>query len=366
MKKNILIYQIGSIGDTIISLPTINAIMRHFDKDSRFVLLHETNPNLRTSPRDVLNHYLIDEFIAYENKASIFGRIFVLIKLWRKVLLCHFDYVVYVLPCERLAYSIKRDKFFFKSCNIKNLIGFHAFSKSELYPIDKSGYPLQVNREALGRLLRIEKDGIDISIEREFDLPLIKIPEEVNLKVTNWLKKNRVRNRVPLIAICPGAKQSANIWPLANFEKLGKMLISDLNVEIIIVGGISEKNLASYLISNWNSGIDATGLFSVIESTSIFNKCDLLIGLDTGTTHMAASVGTKCLTIFGERDNFGRWEPFGFENEIVKAKVPCAGCRLSVCNIKEHYCMELISVEEVYRGALKMISKICNEKYINN
>jgi heptosyltransferase-3 len=366
MRNRILIYQIGSIGDTIISLPAINATIRHFGKESHFVLLHESNPNLLTSPRNILSNLWIDEFITYENSQSFFKKAYSLFNLWRRVKLGSFDYVVYILPCERSDFAVKRDRLFFKLCNIKNLIGFYCFLQSELYPIDKNGYPMAVEREALGRLLRLENDGIDISIERKFELPLIKIPEEVGIKITDWLEKIRVRKKALLIAICPGAKQSANIWPLVNFERLGKMLVSNFDIEIIVIGSKSDSSLASYLIANWKSGIDATGLFSVIESTSLLDKCDLLIGLDTGTTHLAASVGTKCLTIFGERDNFGRWVPFGIDNEIVKAKVPCAGCRQSVCNMKEHYCMELITVDEVYNIAKKMITKLCNEKHINN
>ncbi len=366
MKKKVLIYQIGSIGDTIISLPTINAIVRHFGKNADFTLLHETNSNLLTSPKDVLNYELINEYLTYKNERSIIAKINILIILWWKIFSKSFDIVVYVLPCERNVLSVKRDKMFFKLCNIKKFIGFYSFTKSELYPKDNLGYPLKVNREALGRLLRIERDGIDISLEREFTPPLINIDYKINDKISKWISKNRKFSNIPLIAICPGAKQSANIWPISNFKKLGKLLLSNFKIEIIIIGSKDDNELASILLSYWQSGIDATGQFSVLESTAILEKCDLLIGLDTGTTHLAASVGTPCLTIFGERDNFGRWEPYGHDNVTVKAKVTCAGCGLSICNKEEHYCMNLISVDEVYNSAFKMITKITNEKYINN
>ena|GEM_PF-6385719 len=47
-RKRILVYQIGSIGDTIVSIPALRVIRRHYGSDAKIVLLHDVRHGVLT------------------------------------------------------------------------------------------------------------------------------------------------------------------------------------------------------------------------------------------------------------------------------------------------------------------------------
>lgn len=88
----------------------------------------------------------------------------------------------------------------------------------------------------------------------------------------------------------------------------------------------------------------------------MLSQCAFIIGLDTGTTHLAAALGTPCVALYGERENPGRWEPLGEGHIVLRKKMPCAGCRLieTPCPMAGHPCMMEIDVEAVWQAVLQM------------
>ena len=65
-KERVLIYQIGSLGDTVISIPALRAIRRHFGSRVHITLMHQDQRNNTLSPADVIDGLgLVNEFISY-------------------------------------------------------------------------------------------------------------------------------------------------------------------------------------------------------------------------------------------------------------------------------------------------------------
>jgi len=150
------------------------------------------------------------------------------------------------------------------------------------------------------------------------------------------------------VAICPGAKKPSCRWPFERFGELGDRILSNFEVELIVVGGSLEIPMALELVKKWGTGISACGELSVLGSSALIAGCRLLIGLDTGTTHMAGAVGVPCVSLQSAQDWPGRWNPLGTGHVVIRKEVPCAGCRERVCPLPDHPCMHNITVEEVW------------------
>jgi ADP-heptose:LPS heptosyltransferase len=82
----------------------------------------------------------------------------------------------------------------------------------------------------------------------------------------------------------------------------------------------------------------------------------LYLGNDTGTMHLAASVGTPCVAIFSALDLIGRWHPFGTENEVFRRSVECEGCFSPTC-FNKNKCLDLISAGEVYEACVRILDR---------
>lgn len=357
LKSKVLVFQLGSIGDTVATIPALKAIRRHFGVGTDIYLLHETRIGIKATPADLLfDKSLITRFISYPYALTLSRRLLVAIQLWQRLKRDKFQAVVYLMPSERTAKQIKRDAWFFRFCGIRHQIGFIAFSKELLYPVEPDGHPGIVKHEALCRLERLRLDGIDISKESDLSKPFLNIPQTDLAKVLTWLGAEREQKSRDLVAICPGSKQPANIWPEERFIEIGKRFVQLGKYELIVVGGPAESHIGDRMVSAWGEGINAAGKFSVLESAALLGQCLFCIGLDTGTTHLAAAMGRPCVALYGERDNQGRFEPLGEGHIVLRTKVSCAGCRLieTPCNVAGHPCMTGIDVDTTWDAVKKM------------
>lgn len=349
----VLVYLFGSLGDTLVAIPALRAVRRNFPQ-AELIVLHDTQSAGIVRASQVIPDELCDGYLSYENQTGRKNKISAYYRLWSKLRKESFDAVVYLVISERPARSVRRDKLFFRACGIRRLIGFHSFAKEDLYPVDGHGHPALTEHEAVRKLKRLELDYLKIA-EEDLRLPLLDFSLEEIQKIKNWLAARRKKNAARLIAIAPGCKSEANLWALDNFVELGRKLSETEDCELVIVGGKIERELGEQLISAWGEGINAAGELTVRESGVLLSLCDLYVGLNTGTTHLAAAVGTPCLGIYGEHNNPGQWYPLGGGHTIVFHPVECAGCHLFVCPFENHPCMKKIPVEAVWQNLQKMM-----------
>jgi heptosyltransferase III len=83
--------------------------------------------------------------------------------------------------------------------------------------------------------------------------------------------------------------------------------------------------------------------------------CELFIGNDTGTMHMAAAVGLPCVAIFSSRERPGLWYPPGEGHRVFRSAIDCEGCGLVECIELGNECLKRISVEEVLSACREML-----------
>ena len=111
--KTVLVYQIGSLGDTLVSIPAYRAVRRHFGPDARIYVLHNAPPEGRASPHQVLDGSgLVDGTVTFQQYG---GRSTwkTWLELWTKLRRLNADAAAYIAPAERGPKPISRDRLFF-------------------------------------------------------------------------------------------------------------------------------------------------------------------------------------------------------------------------------------------------------------
>ena len=355
-EKKVLVYLFGSLGDTLVAIPALRAVRRHFS-NSEMVLLQNIPPGgniVRAS--QVIPENLIDNYLEYANLPGKLNKVLDFYRLRSRLRRIRFQAAVYLVISERPAHSVTRDRLFFRACGISKLYGFHAFPENTLYPIDEKGSPALTESESERKLARLKIDGIN-SLPDDLQPPFLHFSSAEIEKAKNWLAVRRAKPNARLISIAPGCKTPANVWSVENFSEIGRRMLSEGNCELLVVGGKAEQETAQKLIAAWGAGINSAGETSVRESGAMLSLCDFHIGLDTGTTHLAAAVGTPCFALYGERNNPGQWFPTGAGHRILAHSVECAGCRFQVCPVSEHPCMQGISVEAVWNNLRDFMRK---------
>lgn len=353
----VLVFRVGSLGDSVVSIPALYAVRRHYGPASHIVLLRDRSPRALATPADVLKgHSTVDDFLDYPTGLPRTRAALALMRLILHLRRMHFDACIYLAPARRPRMSVVRDRLFFRASGVRTLLGFHAFPAAELDPVDsQTGKPALVRQEAWFLLDRLRRDGIQTYEDGE-DLPCgLEIRREEEERVRHWLQEAGWDGRGPAIGVAPGAKTPANRWPLERFAEVGRRLVESIGAFPLAIGGPAESAMSERLVGLWGAGASAAGVFAPRETAALIASCRVFIGLDTGPTHLASAVGTPCVGLYSCRDNPGRWHPLGRSSTVLRkdGSVTCAGCMGEDCPDGSYRCTSAITVDEVVTAALQ-------------
>ena len=351
----ILIFRIGELGDSIIALPALRAVREEFPR-AHIGMLSNVNPQERhVTPNQILPEGLIDEWLTYPSPESG-TRLFDMLVLLRTLRRSRYDVLVYLTPRVRTSAVARRDLLFFRAAGIRSAVGVDGL---ESLPKGHRHEPLpMVTHEADHLLGRIARSGIAVPEPgaAKFDLALTE--REVSA-ANNWIQSNvSSSHSVSLVGVGPGSKWPSKVWPEENYAEVGRRLFADPTlVYPIIFGGPDDRGLGERLLKAWGTGANAAGILSPRQAAAALLRCALYVGNDTGTMHLAAAVGTRCVSIMSAQDWPGRWHPYGNEHIVLRKQVTCEGCQLKICGQEALRCLTNISVEEVVSACFQMLSR---------
>jgi heptosyltransferase II len=122
----------------------------------------------------------------------------------------------------------------------------------------------------------------------------------------------------------------AKEWPLSESAALTEWLLSNPNRHIHCLGAPSDsasyETLKASLKPEQQTRMHIhCGKMDLLSSMAFLKQMDAIIGVDSGTLHMAAAVGIPTIALFGPMDE-KRWQPLGAT--IVTNPLACRPCEL--------------------------------------
>src|SRR5262249_22067443 len=114
----------------------------------------------------------------------------------------------------------------------------------------------------------------------------------------------------PLIALGPGSKMPAKRWFLPRFVEVCRRIVAQHErAALLVLGGAEDRELGAELERALGAEHlrNLAGQTDIIESAALLARSCLYLGNDTGTMHLAASMGVPCVAIFTSRDNRDTW-----------------------------------------------------------
>ena len=163
--------------------------------------------------------------------------------------------------------------------------------------------------------------------------------------VDTLLEKHGVKERERIVLVSPKARWHTKLWSEDKFATLCDRLTEELDREVIIVGGKSDKDYIGRILSIMkNRAIDISGRTNLRELAYLMSVAPLMICLDSGPMHIAATVGTKTIALFGPTSP-KRTGPYGESHVVIRKDLQCSPCFSKTCD--DIKCMNDIGVEEV-------------------
>lgn len=352
--KNILVYRIGHLGDTIVALPAFWEIRKRFPGAQMTLLTNSDakNKNYVMAKSVLPEDGLFDSVISYDNSAGKLTQTVNFAKLLFELRRKKFDCLFYLSTRIRSRYQIDRDLKFFKTAGIGNIFGADHLKKNNLNFDQPKPLPLvEPEYKFLLDCLPFNIDPAVSKINHE-----LALNENEKNKARHWLKENCGDDfdKKKLIAVAPGSKWESKIWFENRFVAVLEKLIQTFDVFPVIFGGREDFETGRQILAKLKTGANAAGKLNIREGSAALAHCKLYLGNDTGTMHMAAAVGVPCAALFAAIDFPGRWYPFGENNEIFRFAVECEGCHTPDC-FNSHKCLELITVEKVLKACRRIL-----------
>jgi len=342
--KRVLIYRLGSLGDTVVALPALHVVERAFPQAQRLMLTNIPVHAKASAAAAVLGGSgLVHAYIQYPiplRRGSDVAR------TWWKVRQFRPDLLVY-LPPRRAGNAIERDLRFFRLCGIRRVVGLLDAESSRSRFLAGGLWESEA-----ARLLRGVQDigAAELNDLRNWDLRLTGAEKQKAQGALAQLGEG------PMIACGPGTKMQAKDWG----EERWRALLGRLSREKIpehglaLVGAAEEAETAASAAAEWRGPmVNLCGKLTPRETAAALARAELFLGPDSGPMHLAAIQGVPCAIPFAAIDLKGRWFPVGTAHRPVYHAVECAGCCLEVCVEKQKVCTTSITVEEMFAAAVE-------------
>ena len=192
------------------------------------------------------------------------------------------------------------------------------------------------------RLTSSRQKSHELEINRDFLRFLGANIDTSDIWPESWTDENDrewAHNAVPIIkavitvAICPGARSNiGKFYPGIKYAQAFNAL-KDMQFSIVLFGAPAEKSMCVEVANaltkcdNIKTIIDLSGQSTIRQLIEGIKRCDVVISLETGSLHVAASLKKPTVGIMGG-GHFGRFYPWGDEkiNRTANKPMDCYWC----------------------------------------
>lgn len=297
VRKILVIRQHDQLGDLLLSTPVFRALKSRFPKANLTVIV-------RSYTQSILSHHpCIDQVLVfYENLLQWSP-----VKLIRFILSLRsgFDLTIVL---NTVSHSMSSDTMAALS-NAPFILGsshllFSGCKKNFYYNL-LAPYASQPKHQSERNLDIVRYIKADTDIMREE----IGLSAEEKKKALNHFQPF-LRENKPIIGIHPGAGKIPNRWPARRFAETADELIKKSMGAVVLFQGPGEENLVEAIQANMKHSCHIMPKLTLRDLAASFSHLNLFICNDTGVLHVAASVGTPTIALFGPTDP-ALWKPLG-------------------------------------------------------
>ena len=327
--KRVLLVRLRSIGDTVLSTPTIIAVRRFLPEAQIDILLEDWVAPVLTGLKEVDNIVIVGKTAGSRLKTAL--------ELRRN----KYDLVINL-------HGGTTSTFFARATGARIRVGYENYQYSFLYS------------DLLSSASDFWKQEKTHSAEQQLALAgflgiLVEDRPKSKLAV---LDSARVRtSKLPFAMIHPVAAFATKQWSAANFARLGDFLVQK-GLQVVMVGTRNERETLDRVQQFSEVPILRYDNLTLPQIAHLASQAKIFIGNDSGIAHIAAAVQTPSVVIFGS-SNRSHWSPWtDARNEIVFNEFACQPCPGYVCEeFGNPRCIEEVRVDSVKAAIEKVLEK---------
>ncbi len=155
--------------------------------------------------------------------------------------------------------------------------------------------------------------------------------------------------------IAPFTTRAQKHWFEPRWRQLAGRLTAELDLPVAMLGGLADGDAAARIAAQCTPVFNIAGTLGLAASAAMVRDASLLVGVDTGLTHMGTAFGIPTVALFGATRPY--LDPDAPSTRIIYKSLPCAPCRYSPTCGGAYTCMRDIGVDEVTAAAGALLEK---------
>jgi len=161
----------------------------------------------------------------------------------------------------------------------------------------------------------------------------------------------------PYAVLCPFTTRAQKHWLEERWADLACRLPHDLGVAAVVLGGPGDREAADRLVAAAGGAArHLVGVTRLDEAAAVISGARLVVGVDTGLTHLGIAEAVPTVALFGSTCPY--LDPARPDAVVLYERLPCSPCRRSPTCHGRFDCMRAHTVDTVLAAAARVIGTV--------
>lgn len=345
--RNILLVQLGDIGDVVLTTPTIRAVKENYPNASVSILVRKpfgnllaVDPNIHEIVesekfRGTLPH-IVREYAAFARR------------LWQS----RYDLVIDLRTGDRGAIFS-----FLTGASVrigrqgaKNQFWHKIFFSRIIRDLKIAPPPVHPGADQSLRVVR------EIGIDTNDSTPRLLVAPTDRTRAMELLAEAGVAADSGIVTINPFSRWKYKEWDNAKWGTVIDRLWETHHIPTVLIGSPEEAVGCQKIVAGREGyAFNLAGKTTLGELAALISMSTLHLGVDSAAPHIAAALDTPTVTIHGPTD-WRAWRVVNERHRVVSSVMDCLPCNSMGCNgCGKSKCLDELASDPVVLAALELL-----------
>lgn len=350
--NNILLIQLGDIGDIVLTAPTIRAVKETYPDARVSILVFKPFGSLLAADPNV--HEVAE---TARIRGGLFRRLQEFVAFARHLRQKHYDLVIDLRTGDRGAILS-----FFTGApvrvgreGIKNQFWHEILFTKIIRDYEIASLPVHPGADQSLRVVR------ELGIDTADSTPRLYTTPDDRQRASSLLMKIGLAPESKMVTINPFSRWKYKEWSNEKWGQVIDRIWEMHHIPAVLIGSPEEMDGCQEIAAGRKGrAFNLAGRTTLGELVALISMSSLHLGVDSAAPHIAAAVGTQTITLHGPSD-WRAWRIVNEQHRVVSPVMDCLPCNMKGCDGNgKSRCLDELGVEPVVRVAQEILELLAD------
>lgn len=345
--KNILLVQLGDVGDVVLTTPTIRAVKDTYPDARVSILVFKPFGTLLAADPNV---YAVVE--STRIRGSLFSRLQKFLVFARVLRQMRYDLVIDLRTGDRgaiLSFLTGAPARVGRQ-GVKKQFWHEILFTKIIRDLTEAPPPVHPGADQALRVVR------EIGIDTADTTPKLFIAPDVQHRANEILAEAGVIPGADMVTINPFSRWKYKEWSNKKWGEVIDQIWDAYRISAVLIGSPEEEAGCQEIVSGREGyAFNLAGKTTLGQLAAVISMSSLHLGVDSAAPHIAAALDTPTVTIHGPTD-WRAWRVVNDRHKVVSSTMGCVPCNNVGCEGSgKSRCLDELAAEPVFRAAQELL-----------